>query len=459
VSPTDAFRRDTAREIGREFADADGATPKPRRSPHADDGRIGGRRVLERLPGGGYAYVLLDDAVRIEIRHLRRESRQLHAEVDVRCQWAGARTHNGSISCADLNLSSQTARKTLGKYCAERSQTGPDDFDWIGSIDAACIEVINAERTGEDVIVLDDAPEVEEQDFDIRGLKVPADAPSILIAHGDSLKSLILLFVLGTLAQRGHRVLKLDWEWTAARHKRRKQRLFGPERLDGLHYLRCNAPLGVEADRVLRFCDAKRIDFLGVDSVGLACDGKLIDDDVAIRFHRALANLPPSMCAAHVPKSTVGPDAKDAVGPFGSVFFSNLCRASWLVKKQPGATPDVVTVGLFPSKQNDGDRLPPVGLQFTFGEHGGPIRVENVNLATVEGLANRMPIAARIQAILNRPMTFVEIAAAIDAKVDSVTKAINREIEKPSLNGCPVFHRVQGPDGIARIALVERRIA
>jgi len=43
---------------------------------------------------------------------------------------------------------------------------------------------------------------------------------------------------------------------------------------------------------IRRYCDAEQIEFIGIDSVGLACNGKLIDDDVAIRFHRALSSLP-----------------------------------------------------------------------------------------------------------------------------------------------------------------------
>jgi hypothetical protein len=195
-------------------------------------------------------------------------------------------------------------------------------------------------------IVLDDAPELQERDFNVSGIRIPADAASMLIAHGDSMKSLITLYLLGNLAVRGHRVLYLDWEWSADRHRKRKRRLFGDERLDGLEYLRCHRPLVIEADAIRRYCDQQRIEFVAVDSVGLACDGKLIDDDVAIRFHRALGTLPPALCSAHVPKSSLGPDGKgDAVGPFGSVFFSNLCRMSWLVKKQPGASEDVVSVG------------------------------------------------------------------------------------------------------------------
>lgn len=426
-------------------------------APTADDifgpeARVGNRRVLDRLPGGGYAYRFVDDLVRIEFRHLRRESRQLHAEVDVQCEWPGVRTHRGSLSCADLNLSSQTARKGLGRYCLERSRLKADEFDFVGAIDAACIEVIRAERQGDDVIVLDDAPDTAEQNFDVAGLTIPADAASMLIAHGDSLKSIITLYVLGTLAQRGHRGLYLDWEWTAARHKARKTRLFGAERLDNLRYLKCHAPLVVEADRVRRYCDEHAITFVAVDSVGLACDGKLIDDDVAIRFHRALAGLPPALCAAHVPKSSLGPDGKgDAIGPFGSVFFSNLCRASWLVKKQAGGSEDVVHVGLFPQKQNDGARQSAVGLQFTF-EGTGRIHVRPADLATVEGLADRLPLWQRVQAAVRaQPQTLVALAEHTGAKVDTIDRTVRRKRE--------LFTRITGPDGIHCIALVERRVS
>lgn len=83
---------------------------------------IGDRRSIERLPGGGLAYTLLDDAVRIEARYLRRDSGQLYAEVDVQCDWAGAHRHKRSLSCATQNLSSQATRKALAKYCAERAK-------------------------------------------------------------------------------------------------------------------------------------------------------------------------------------------------------------------------------------------------------------------------------------------------------------------------------------------------
>ena len=122
-------------------------------------------------------------------------------------------------------------------------------------IDATCLLVIQAERQGDDAIVLDDAPNNPTRDLVIRDLTIPGDAAAMFIAHGDGLKSLILLLLLIEMAATGRPVLLLDWEWSAERHRARKRRLFGPKRLDTLHYLRCRAPLTVEADRVRRYCD------------------------------------------------------------------------------------------------------------------------------------------------------------------------------------------------------------
>jgi hypothetical protein len=48
------------------------------------------------------------------------------------------------------------------------------------------------------------------------------------------------------------------------------------------------------------------------------------------------------------------------------------------------------------------------------------------------------------------PRTFAQIAEELNAKMDSVTEAVKRS------DG---FTRLSGPDGVDRIALVERRIA
>jgi hypothetical protein len=411
---------------------------------------IGNRKTFEPLPGGGYAFTLIDDAVRVEFRHLRRESRQLFAEVDVLCDWAGTKKNDdGSLSRADLNLSSQTARVGRGKHCAVRANSKLDDFDWPGVIDEGCCRVIEAERTGTEAIVLDDAPEDgPPRDFNVHGLRIPADSHSQLVTDGGGLKSLILLLVLGEMAKREIPVALLDWEWNPARHLARKRRLHGPGRLDCLYYLRCRNALSVEKDHIRRFCEQKGIRFIGIDSISAACDGKLADDDVARAYNRALDDLPPSLAAAHVPKSVVDPGGD--MKAFGSAFFHNYARMTWSLRKQIGARDDVVTVSLTPHKQNDGARVRPVGLEFTFTPDR--ITVRNVDLATVQGLAETLPLWQRMKASLTRgPLTLVRLAEDLGASVETLDRTVRRK------NG--LFIRVRNSDGGVRIALVDGRVA
>jgi hypothetical protein len=409
------------------------------------DSPAGDRRVFDRLPGGGYAYTLIDDGIRIEVRYVRRQFHQVYGEVDVLCDWASAQSYEGSISRSDLNLSSQKARRELADHCKRRAKS--QDYDWLQPIDAASLKVIGAERSGEQPIVLDDAPALAPpQDFDVLGLKIPADSHSMIVADGGGLKSLILLLVLGMMALAGLPVLYLDWEWQPARHLARKRRLFGDARLEHLHYLTCRQPLAIEADHIRLFCSTHGIQFLGIDSISAACDGKLADDDVARAYNRALADLPPSLSAAHIPKNALDPKADPKA--FGSAFFHNFTRCSWSVKKQTGSDEDVVTVGLFPVKQNDGARARPVGLEFSFAPD--LIRVRPVDLAQVDGLADSLPVWQRMRAALNQgPRTLAALAEDLGEKVDTVDRTVRRKSQ--------LFTKVSSTDGITRIALVERR--
>lgn len=411
---------------------------------------VGSRRIFQRLSGGGWGLTFPDDGVMLEARYTRREFSKLLAEVTVRVEWKDAKTFDGTLGFTTLDLTSQSARETFARHLDKRDGMPANAFDWTGAIDELAIRVNAGERDGGDrPIVLDDASETVSPDFDVYGLKIPSDAASLLIAHGDSMKSMLLLLILGTLAQRGHRVLYCDWEWSAGRHRARKRRMFGPERLDNLRYLRCTAPLTVEHERLLRYCDQERIEVVGIDSIGLGADGKLAEDETARRFYRALNQLRPAICAAHIPKASVSTDPKvDPVGAIGSVFWHNLARLTWIVKKQ-SATDDVVTVACCPAKQNDGKRLEPVAIEFTFGER---IDFRTVEAGTVAGVAERMPLWRRIKdAVKAGPMTLGELSADLGAERDSIRKAVRRYED--------LFVDVPSISGETRIALKERRIA
>jgi hypothetical protein len=91
-----------------------------------------------------------------------------------------------------------------------------------------------------------------------------------------------------------------------------------------------------------------------------------------------------------------------------------------------------------------------VGLQFGFD--ADQITVLPVDLAGVDGLADRIPLPTRIIHLLRRgPLSYAQIAEELGAKTDSVIKAVTR--------GTKAFTKVSGQDGVTRIALLEQRAA
>src|SRR5204863_6772055 len=110
-----------------------------------------------------------------------------------------------------------------------------------------------------------------------------------------------------------------------------------------------------------------------------------------------------------------------------SAFFHNYSRMTWSIRKHVSTdNDDLITVSLTPHKQNDGARVRPVGLEFTFSPER--IEVRGVEVSAVEGLAEHLPLAARmIPLLLKRgPLTVAEIAEQLGAKPDSVFKAAGR---------------------------------
>jgi hypothetical protein len=409
-------------------------------------------KLFSTLRSGGYGLTVNGD-IRLEARHLRRERGQLVAELEVLCTLAGAQHFAGSISTADLNFSSQTSRESRAKYLAKRARTTQkidgetvETVDWAGYVDELAIRILRAEAQGDQAIVLDDAPDLgPENTVVVAGFPLLTDATSMLFAHGGGLKSLFALWLAGQLAQQGRRVLYVDAEWTAARHRARKHKLFGVERLDGLLYRRTMAPLSVELDSLRRLVDHERIDVVMLDSVVPLLDGKAADDDVAQRFMGACRLLPAVLALAHIPKSATGPDAQGTPSIFGSVFFHDLARATWYLKRQTATNNEnVVTLGVFSDKNNDGPTTAAHGFEFVF--HEAAISVRRVDLASVPEFASKQRVCQRMcDNLRTGPMTTEALADAIDTSPATVRNEVRRHNQ--------LFKRL--PD--KRLALVEQR--
>ena len=76
-----------------------------------------------------YGLSIPDLGIVLEIDRLRRQHGELIGELSARCALPGARAVNGTISIADLNLSSARARTDRAKLLASRANTRDLDSD------------------------------------------------------------------------------------------------------------------------------------------------------------------------------------------------------------------------------------------------------------------------------------------------------------------------------------------
>jgi hypothetical protein len=108
--------------------------------------------------------------------------------------------------------------------------------------------------------------------FDVDGWTLLRDFPTIAFGDGGSLKSYLSLYAAGRLAQQGIKVLLLDWELDAPDHLERLHRLFG-DPLPTVYHLRGEGALVKEASVIAREVQRLSIEYLVLDSVGMATGG------------------------------------------------------------------------------------------------------------------------------------------------------------------------------------------
>ena len=345
-------------------------------------------------------------------------------------------------------LTGSRARSELAGHLEKRSRGLK--VEWPDLVEAAAVYVIARHRQGDPAQLLRDVP----QPLDAGWLLPPlvlSRQPSIIHGDGGTGKSYIALAaalaiqtgradLLGIAPVAQKTCAYLDWEFDGWEHRGRAQRLLGDD-IPGLVYVRCVGPIRDQLDRLRRIFRDNAVGFAVVDSVAPACGGEPESAEVALGFFEAIRRLGVgSLCIAHTTKS--GDDER----PFGSTFWHNMARVTWLAKKQQETSASSFTVGLFNKKSNTGPLAAPLAYEIDFAADRTVLRRRDVR--DVPELAPQVSLAYRIQhALRGGPRTYAELAEELDAKADSIRRACDRGEGK-------AFTKVSSPDGIYRVALL-----
>ena len=434
----------------------------PRPILSASDIPFGGAsRTFARIGDGHYALEDTDHAISFDADRVRRERDSLKCDLTVFCGLPGAVTVDGILSSGYFDLSLPWEREKTARRLASRSNTR-GQVDWDRLLEELCIRVAAAEREGEPAKLLSEYPRpVGDDTWEIDGLPLLSRHPVMLFGDGGTAKSYLGLYLAGQLARRGIRVLYADWELAGEDHRDRLERLFGAD-LPPVHYLRCLRPMTVEVDRLRHAVEDNQIQYVIADSVAVAANGAPESAEVAAAYFRAVGLLRVgSLHIAHVTKDrTEDKDKSGPQKPFGSAFWSNLARDTWLVKRASETGDDSrIAIGLYNQKVNMAARRRAIGYEVVFDAERTTFR--RIDLADVPDLAGNLSVFERMRhALKSGPMSAVELAmefapdedeAARDRRVETI-KRTGRRYKR-------LFTVVPGHDGVHKLALVENRVA
>jgi hypothetical protein len=413
-------------------------------SKPVDGGASRATREFRQVDEDCYALSLVELGIKLHANYLRRERYETFGELVVVCDLAGARTVDGNvISRGTFNFSSTEARYRRAKQLADMSKA--PELDWPRLLEEFCAKTLAAHGDGDEAVLLRDVTRpTSDTVLDVDGLRLLKQHPVIIFGDGGAAKSYLALFVAGRLAQRSLRVGILDWELAGEDHRDRLERLFGPD-MPAVWYRRCRQPLVVELDSLRRWVRREKINYLVYDSVAFAAHEKPEAAESAIRYFSATRQIGPgSLHVAHINKSETGEDK-----PFGSAYWHNSARATYFMKRAGESTDGAdFSIGVFNKKSNLGPLLPAFGFRFEFTEHRTV--VTRTAIADVQDLADKLPLWQRIAySLKGGPQTIASLAEEHDAKVETVARVIRRSDLFTKLTNCP--------DGVHRIALVERR--
>jgi AAA domain len=426
--------------------------PKSRKKPTVErwlPNQVGDH--VFRQVGVGYRLEMPSIATTLFLDHVKRSSDEVKADLTIKTRWPGSRVFQDDVlHSSRLNISSATTRKTVAGIIAGRVFGGKEvELDWHGRVEELCTLALAAERDAEPIVKINGSEAATPSQLLLKPF-LPIGMPTVLFADGMSSKSTIATAIAITVSS-GHPVipglaprktgpvLYLDWETDAGVIDARHKQLCAGAGIEPqqFYYRRCRRPLSDIAEEVARFVDAHGVILTIVDSMTMAIGSQAQGADAAdgtLRFYAALAQIGgTALCIDHVPKNG------DPTKPYGSVYRSNLARATWSAKRQgdenEGRTIHVV---LEHTKHNTTRKMAPVGLRIDWDddeetEIARSVRITQEPIMGVpqhpapddpRGTADR--VADFLADEGGGPLTVNYISKALGADYSTVSKALNR---------------------------------
>lgn len=385
--------------------------------------------VEANISAGIYVFRFPYENLIVRVDRLVEEKKSLWAELTIQTYAppGGYRHfyHEG------LNLLAGRTRKSVANVLKSLRE----DVDWHQIMELICLGVIEKHREGE--------PAIQERDIKVtEGITWRMEpvllegSPTLVYGFGGTGKS-YLAAIWATIIQDGNvpfheydcepgKVLYLDWENSKKEYKRRMMVVREGMGLDPegeTFYRRCTQRLSSEIHEIQKIVLQETINVVVIDTAGPACGGDPESAQSSIQFFMALRSLNvTSLILAHQPKT------KESRGPFGSVYWTNYPRNVYRLEASQEDGDNVVHLGLYHEKSNEGRRQKPKGMALTFSEDSVALTREEI---TEDSLVEHLPLHARIRnALSNGALPLDDIAEVVNMPKRSVSMYLAKHRDK-----------------------------
>ena len=304
-----------------------------------------------------------------------------------------------------FNLSSTRTRTEWQRALSERVKEIESDA-WYEVMEQICAMSERRWEEGDPLIKLADVDESDAEPFLLAPFIVQG-GPSVIFADGASGKSMFALAAALSIAtnipvlgegrypkKRGP-VVYLDWEWSAAEHKKRLVALCKghdiPELPDNLYYRRESAPLVDSAVAIRRLLAEVGAVCVVVDSLGFARGGEPDSADLTLKVFAAINSWGvPALITDHTNKN----GGNQQQSGFGSIYSKNSARTMWRLDTVHNEEGSNLMSGLVNTKAN-GKLYSPQAFQIN-------IRTDDdYNLTSIKYQARKQDLFEKIAEILN----------------------------------------------------------
>jgi hypothetical protein len=364
----------------------------------------------------------------------------------------------------DINIQSATQRDTLRRTL---DTLYGKEFVWVRHVNTACNAARDAYRKIDRSIDVADIPE-SIGDMYLYYPLLPKFNPTIFFADGATSKTyiaMIMALCFGTgqpfLGKDTpcQPVIYVDWESDEATFRFRMNRIAKGLGLDSVppsavyYWSGRGMPLSTHIDGLRRLIENTNACLVVIDSIMPACDGEPEKSATALAFFNSLAQLKvTTLLIAHITKPPQeGKDDSWKKKPFGSTAWHNMARRTWYLERSQETESDIVDVGFYNRKVNDGPRPRDFGVQVVFDGMDGAVIVRDADIQAMPEQVNNRSANDRIYDYLakNGMSSVAEIANGSGVTPTVVSARLGDDKKKAPERRVYYFSDADGKYGIA----------